>query len=141
MLAQSSLERSLNVAKVCNEIISITSGIHFVSVINKNGRMIHTKLSDDSNSKNLTQQELEMLYMQRVLQTCMNKELDKKLSSLDYTISGRDSMLEFIFPVNNEIIFIATNNDLCIQDTVKQVLELCRKFELKTKTEIGDEIT
>lgn len=82
-----------------------------------------------------------MLYMQRVLQTCMNKELDKKLGSLDYTISGRDSMLEFIFPVNNEIIFIATNNDLCIQDTVKQVLELCRKFDLKTKTEIGDEIT
>jgi hypothetical protein len=140
-LTQSRLERSLNVTKVCNEIISITSGIHFVSVINKNGRMIYTKLSDDSNSKNLTQQELEMLYMQRVLQTCMNKELDLKLGSLSYTISGRDSMLEFIFPVNNEIIFIVTNNDLSIQDTVKQILELCRGFELKTKMEIGDEVT
>ena len=131
----------MNVAKVCNEIISITSGIHFVSVIDKNGRMIYTKLSDDSNSKNLTQQELEMLYMQRVLQTCMNKELDKKLGSLSYTISGRDSMLEFIFPVNNEIIFIATNNDLCIKDTVKQILELSRGFEFKTKMENGDEVT
>ncbi len=103
--------------------------------------MIYTKQSDDSNSKNLTQQELEMLYIQRVLQTCMNKELDKKLGSLDYTISGRDSMLEFIFPVNNEIIFITANNDLSIQDIVKQVLELCREFNLITKMEIGDEVT
>jgi len=131
----------LKVVKVFNEIISIISGIHFVSIIDKNGRMIYTKLSDDSNSKNLTQQELEMLYMQRVLQTCMNKELDKKWGSLSYTISGRDSMLEFIFPVNNEIIFIATNNDLCIKDTVKQILELSRGFEFKTKMEIGDEVT
>ena len=139
-MASLSLERSLNVAKVCNNIISFIPGIHFVSVINKNGRMIDTKLSDDSNTKNLTQQELEMLYIQRALQTCMNKELDEKWGSLYYTISGRDSMLEFIFPFNNEIIFIATNNDLSIQDTVRQISELFKELELKTKIEVGDEI-
>jgi hypothetical protein len=140
-MAPLSLDRSLNVTKVCNEIISIISGIYFVSVINKNGRMIYTKQSSDNNTKNLTQEELEMLYMQRVLQTCMNKEFDKKLGLLHYTISGRDAMLEFIFPFDTEIIFIATNNDISIQHTVKQILELCRGFELKTKMEIGDEIT
>ena len=139
-MASLSLERSLNVAKICNKIISFIPGIHFVSVINKNGRMIDTKLSDDSNTKNLTQQELEMLYIQRALQTCMNKEFDKKLGSLHYTISGRDSMLEFIFPFNNEIIFIATNNDLSIQDTVRQISELFKELELKTMIETGDEI-
>lgn len=139
-MAPLSLERSLNVAKVCDKIISHIPGIHFVSVINKNGRMIDTKLSDDSNTKNLTQQELEMLYIQRALQTSMNKELDKKLGLLHYTISGRDSMLEFIFPFNNEIIFIATNNDLSIQDTVRQISEVFKRLELKTAIEIGDKI-
>lgn len=139
-MASLSLERSLKMAKVCNKIISFIPGIHFVSVINKNGRMIYTKLSDDSNTKNLTQQELEMLYIQRTLQTCMNKELDKKLGSLHYIISGRDCMLEFIFPFNNEIIFIVTNNDLSIQDTVSQISELFKELELKTMIEIGDEI-
>jgi hypothetical protein len=49
-------------------------------------------------------------------------------------------MLEFIFPFNNEIIFIAINNDLSIQDTVRQISELFKELELKTTIEVGDEI-
>jgi hypothetical protein len=139
-LVPQSLEQSLSVRKVCNRIIELIPGVHFVSVINKNGKMIDTKLSNDSNSKNLTQHELEMLYMQRVLQTCMNKELEKKLGSLCYTVSGRDSMLEFIFPIKSEIIFIAAKNDLSIQDTIKQISEICKECEFKAKIETGDEI-
>lgn len=44
-MASLSLERSLNMAKACNKIISFIPGIHFVSVINKNDRMI--KIGDE----------------------------------------------------------------------------------------------
>ena len=78
MLSPLKLERSLEISTLCQKIISLHSQILCVSAVNKNGRIIDSKLRDDSSTTNLSGQELEMLYMQRTLQTSMNKEFDKR---------------------------------------------------------------
>jgi len=127
-----SLEQSLEVSKLCQVIISLDPRIHVVSVVNKNGRILNTKLRNDSTTTNLTPQEIEMLYMQRVLQTSMSKELDAKLSELNYTISYRDFMSEIIFPLLNGIIFIGIDSDVPIQKLIKEILDVIYDYKVNS---------
>jgi hypothetical protein len=124
-------------SKLCQVIISLNPGIHFVSVVNKNGRILDTKLRNDSTTRNLTAQEIEMLVMQRVLQTSMNKELDEKLGSLNYTISCRASMLEVIFPFFNGIIFIGTESEIYIQKLIKKISEAINDYKFNSEQKIA----
>jgi hypothetical protein len=128
-------------SKLCQVIISLNPGIHFVSVVNKNGRIIDTKLRNDSTTRNLTAEEIEMLVMQRVLQTSMNKELDEKLGSLNYTISCRASMLEVIFPFFNGIIFIGTESEIYIQKLIKKILEAINDYKFNSEHKLTLEKT
>jgi hypothetical protein len=132
-MAPLSLEQSLEISKLCQTIISLNPGIHVVSVVNKNGRILNTKLRDESTTKNLTSQEIEMLFMQRVLQTSMNKELDAKLGSLNYTISYRDFMLELIFPLLNGIIFIGANSKIYNQNLIKRILYVINEYKFNSE--------
>jgi hypothetical protein len=138
-MAPLSLEQSLEISKLCQTIISLNPGIHVVSVVNKNGRILNTKLRNDSTTKNLTSQEIEMLCMQRVLQTSMNKELDAKLGSLNYTISYRDFMLELIFPLLNGIIFVGADSEIYIQKLIKKISEAINEYKFNSEHKITSE--
>ena len=135
-MAPLSLEQSLEISKLCQAIISLNPGIHVVSVVNKNGRILNTKLRNESTTKNLTSQEIEMLCMQRVLQTSMNKELDAKLGSLNYTISYRDFMLELIFPLLNGIIFVGADSEIYIQKLIKKISEAINEYKFNSEHKI-----
>jgi hypothetical protein len=132
-MAPLSLEQSLEISKLCEVIISLNPGIHVVSVVNKNGRILNTKLRNDSTTKNLTSQETEMLCMQRVLQMSMNKELDAKLGSLNYTISYRNFMLELIFPLLNGIIFVGADSEIYIQKLIKKISEAINNYKFDSQ--------
>jgi len=136
-----SLEQSLEISKLCQIIISLDPRIHVVSVVNKNGRILNTKLRNDSTTTNLTSQEIEMLYMQRVLQTSMSKELDAKLSALNYTISYRDFMLELIFPLLNGIIFIGVDSEIHIQKLIKEISDVIYDYKINSYHKITSEKT
>lgn len=119
-----SLEQSLEISNVCQDILSISPEIHFSCYINRNGRIVESKFCDDGLITDLSSQELEMRYMQCKLQSTMNKEFEDKIGRLDYTLICRESTLELIFPFFDGIIFIVANKDLLFSDTCKKISAL-----------------
>lgn len=70
-----------------------------------------------------------MLYMQRKLQTSMNKELDEKFGTMNYIVVERSSVLEFIFPFYDGIILVVTRSEITIQHFAKKISKIILKFE------------
>jgi hypothetical protein len=124
----------LETVHLCQRIFSLSTQIHCTSVVNKNGRILETKLRNDSPTAKLTSQELEMLYMQRTLQANMNKEFDEKLGTYTYTITERDSSIEFIFPCNREIVFVSATPKIA-KNITKKILDVIKEFELSPRIE------
>ena len=129
MMTSLNLEQSLEISNLCHRIASLNSQICSISCINKNGRVIETKLCDDRIFTDLSPQELEMLYMQRKLQTSMNRELDEKFGTMNYIVSDRDSVLEFIFPFYDGIILVITRPEIIIQNFAKKTSKIITKFK------------
>jgi hypothetical protein len=73
--------------------------VNLVAIINKNGRIIDSEFNNSGNLNHISTQELEMITMQRSLQTAMIKEFDNKLSFFKNTITLRDSLVEFVIQV------------------------------------------
>jgi hypothetical protein len=119
-----SLEQSLEISNVCQDILSISPEIHFSCYINRNGRIVESKFRDDGLITDLSSQELEMRYMQCKLQSTMNKEFEDKIGRLDYTLICRESTLELIFPFFDGIIFIVANKNLLFSDIYKKISNL-----------------
>jgi len=123
-----SLEQSLGISNMCQDILSIDNKIHFSCYINRNGRIVESKLCDDGLITDLTSHELEMRWMQCKLQSSMNMEFEEKVGHLEYTLVCRESTLEFIFPFYESVIFVITNKEIPIQSTGKKILELINIF-------------
>ncbi|MGI0056699.1 MAG: hypothetical protein ACREAK_04915, partial [Nitrosarchaeum sp.] len=94
----SNLEQNLELTRLCQDILASNDQIYFVSIINKNGKYTESKFRNDRIIKNLTPQEIQMLYMQRTLQSSLTKEFDDVLGLLDFITIQRETLLEFIFP-------------------------------------------
>ena len=131
------LERGLDISKMCQDILSMHTKTRCSSFINKNGRIIESRFRDDSNSIPLTEQELEMLYMQCKLQSSMNGEFDGKLGSLNYTLICRESTLDFIFPFYDGVIFVSMDKDIPIHDMSDKILKLVQ-FQSKPTVEFDE---
>lgn len=111
LIPHTTLERSL-VANLCQDILFSSEEIHFVSVINKNGRKIEIKIRNDRVIKDLTPQELDMFYMQRSLQASMSQEFDNRIDFLRYVILNRGSKLELVFPFSLGIVVVMTEPNI-----------------------------
>ena len=124
-----SLEQSLGISKMCQDILSLDCKIHFSCYINRNGRIAGPKFCNDGLITDLTSQELEMRYMQCKLQSSMNKEFEEKIGHLDYTLICRKSSLEVIFPFYDGIFFIITDKRIEIQRVCKEIIEFINVFK------------
>ena len=124
----SSLEQSLEISNMCQDILSIHPKIHFSCYINRNGRIVESRLCDDRLIKDLTSHELEIRHMQCKLQSSMNQEFEDKVGHLDYTLICRESIFEFIFPFYEGIIFVIVDKEIPIQSTSKKILQLMTVF-------------
>ena len=128
VLRSTSLEQSLEISNMCQDILSIHPKIHFSCYINRNGRIVESRLCDDRLIKDLTSQELEMRHMQCKLQSSMNQEFEDKVGHLDYTLICRESIFEFIFPFYEGVIFVIVDKEIPIQSTSKKILQLMTVF-------------
>ena len=116
---------------MCQDILSIHPNTHHSSVINKNGRIIKSRFHDNGNRIPLTEQELEILYMQCKLQSSMNEEFDDKLGSMNYILVCRESTLNFIFPFYDCVVFVIMDKDMPFQDIGEKILKLLVRFQSK----------
>jgi len=123
------LERNLELSKLCQDILASNDRIYFVTAINKNGRPLESKFRDERIITKLKSQEIEMLYMQRSLQSSLTTEFDDLLGPLDSITIQRETMLEFIFPLSNGIIFVMTDLDVVSRYLAKTISFIIRDFE------------
>ena len=129
-----SLERSLAISHLIKEIISSNEHIHFVSSINKNGRVTEYELGNDRIITNMTKQEKEMLFMQRTLQNSLAKEFDDIIGPLDCITLQRETLLEFIFPYSEGLIFVLSDLEVIPRFLSKKISLMLRDFEWMIST-------
>lgn len=97
-------ESSSEISELCGSILSVDRGLVFVAAINKLGRITESKFRSDKILKNLTEEELKMLFMQSTLQASMIKDFDNKLGPFKYTMIEREAITIFVFPFYDRII-------------------------------------
>lgn len=127
------LERNLELTRLCQDILASNDRIYFVSTINKNGKPTESKFRNERIIKNLTSPEIEMLYMQRTLQSSLNKEFDDVLGPLDFITIQRETLLEFVFPFSNGVVLVMADLDVISRYLAKTISFLIRDFECRLK--------
>ena len=69
-----------------------------------------------------------MITMQRSLQTAMIKEFDNKLSFFKNTITLRNSLVEFVYPLDNGILLVISKTDVNIKQLSDRLFSLISRF-------------
>lgn len=123
-----SLKRALTRSELCKTICLISNDINLVAILNKNGRIIDSKFNNSENLNHISVQELEMITMQRTLQTTMIKEFDNKLSFFRNTITLRKSLVEFVYPLDDEILLVISKADIDIKQLSDKLFSLISGF-------------
>ena len=133
LMHTTNLERNLELTRLCQDILASNDRIYFVSTINKNGKHTESKFRNERIIKNLTLQEIEMLYMQRTLQSSLNQEFDDILGPLDFITIQRETLLEFVFPFSNGVVLVMADLDVVSRYLAKTISFLIRDFECRLK--------
>ncbi|MCE9617344.1 MAG: hypothetical protein K8Q88_03135 [Nitrosarchaeum sp.] len=71
--------------------------------------------------------------MQQTLQSSLTKEFDDVLGPLDFITIQRETLLEFIFPFSNGVVFVMADLDIVSRYLAKTISFLIRDFECKIK--------
>lgn len=127
------LEQTLEISGLCKSILQIDKGVICVSVINKRGRIIESESRAEDLLRCLSKTEIEMLYMQRALQTSMIRELDRKHGGWNCTVTERDFVTEVILPLGEGLVFVMLDSGAktdCFMQTLKQTI-VSRMFSRK----------
>jgi hypothetical protein len=118
------LERSQKIVKICQGILSRERHVHSVSVLSRNGRVIESRFRDDSTVAGLSRRDLEMLYMQRVLQGSMSREFDDRLGALRFTVRYREGLIEVAVPFHGGLILVLGDEHLQVSSAAGHVSEI-----------------
>ena len=133
MMDRLSFEQTKPFSKLCKDIISLDDKVALVSIINKKGRVIESECSENKIIENLSHNELEMLFMQRTLQTSMIQDLDDKLGKFNIAMIQRESFTEYVFSFYGGVILVILNSH-AENNIVNQVSELLNGIDAFGKT-------
>ena len=126
-------ETSVEITQLCDEILASNNHIFLVSSINRKGKSTECSYRNDRILQNMSKQEVEMYFMQRTLQTCLNMEFDNLIGPLNYIVIQRESFLELIFPYSQGIILLNCDLEIIPNLLGKKTLLMIRDFDLKRK--------
>lgn len=130
MLGILSFEQIRLVSEFCKDIIAQNEDVLFVCAINKNGRIIDMEKQDSTVLSTLTKHESEIIFMQRILQVSMMRDLDEKLGKLNFAILEREYYAECLIPFyDGAILAFFDSHD--IRETAKQILRQIQSLDLK----------
>lgn len=127
-MSNNSLKWALERSELCRTVCLMNKDIDLVAIINKNGRIIDSEFNNNENLNHISTQELEMITMQRSLQTAMIKEFDNKLSFFKNTITLRNSLVEFVYPLDNGILLVISKTDVDIKQLSDKLFSLISRF-------------
>ena len=123
-------------SELCNAVFLMNKDVDLVAIINKNGRMVESKFAKDTDLNRLSDSQLEMIAMQRSLQTTMMKEFDQNLSSFYQTIAMRESHVEFVCNLDEEILLVISNVNVDVKQFSTNLSSLVSGFRVPTSNVI-----
>ena len=119
-------------SELCNAVFLMNKDVDLVAIINKNGSIVESKFGKDTDLRCLSGSQLEMIAMQRSLQTRMIKEFDQNLSSFDQTITIRKNHVEFVCSLDEEVLFIISNANVDVRQFSTNISSLISAFHTPT---------
>jgi hypothetical protein len=93
------------------------------AIINKKGRVTEVQRKEEFTC--LDQKDLEMLFMQRALQTTMIKESDGKLGSFTYTLTKREKFFEYTMQIDEGMMMLI----LCSASSCSEIISVIEKID------------
>jgi hypothetical protein len=119
-------------SELCNAVFLMNKDVDLVAIINKNGRVVESKFAKDTDLSRLSDSQLEMIAMQRSLQTTMMKEFDQNLSPFHQTITMRESHVEFVCNLDEEVLLVISNVNVDVKQFSTNVSSLVSGFHAPT---------
>ena len=124
-------------SELCNAIFLMNKDVDLVAIINKNGSIVESKFGKDTDLRCLSGSQLEMIAMQRSLQTTMMKEFDQNLSPFDQTITMRESHVEFVCNLDEEVLLVISNINVDVKQFSSDISSLVSGFHAPTNIMVG----
>ena len=125
-------------SELCNAVFLMNKDVDLVAIINKNGRVVESKFAKDTDLSRLSDSQLEMIAMQRSLQTTMMKEFDQNLSSFHQTIAMRESHVEFVCNLDEEVLLVISNVNIDIKQFSTNLSSLVSGFHVPTSNVMAE---
>jgi|SRR5579872_2469033 len=116
----STIQKSLEIEKLCSSILSINKNIQSVSVINKNGRPLENMTRGSTDI--IPYKENEMLLMQCALTISMGRDFDEYFGQIGYTFVARKNLSMFSFPIDNNVILVTSKADISPITIARKIL-------------------
>ena len=118
---------------ICSNISQIDENIELIAVLNNKGRAIEMTSKENGINKDLTPMKREMLFMESVLKSNMNKEHNHEFGNVHSSILEREKFTVFSFEMLEYVILIISKpiiNPMELKNKISETIINSRKVEL-----------
>ena len=118
---------------LCRNIANIDENIELVAVLNNKGRAIEMITKEEGINRDLPPQKREMLFMEFVLKSNMNKEHNQEFGRVFSSILEREKFTVLSFEISDYVLLVITKpftNPIEIKNRISETIICCRRVEL-----------
>jgi hypothetical protein len=118
---------------LCCNISQIDENIELIAVLNNKGRAIEMTAKENGVNKDLTPMKREMLFMESVLKSNMNKEHNHEFGNVYSSILEREKFTVFSFEMSEYVILVISKtiiNPMELKNKISETIISSRKVEL-----------
>ena len=118
---------------LCSNIAKIDDNIELVAVLNNKGRAIEMIAKEDGINRDFPPQKREMLFMEYVLKSNMNKEHNHEFGRVFSSILEREKFTVLSFEILEYVLLVITKsiiNPIEIKNKISETIINNRKAEL-----------
>src|SRR6202158_2110666 len=118
---------------LCCNIAQIDENIELIAVLNNKGRAIEMTAKENGVNKDLTPMKREMLFMESVLKSNMNKEHNHEFGNVYSSILERENITVFSFEKLEYVILVISKtliNPMELKNKISETIISSRKVEL-----------
>ncbi len=107
--------------KKCDKLLMMQK-IRFAGVVNHLGHLVAGGFRNDIFPLE-DDVDMRKLYMQLALKVSMRKDFDYCLGPVKFSVSRREKVVMFSFPLGNKFLLVSTEPDINIESTAKLILD------------------
>ncbi|MGB9124152.1 MAG: DUF6659 family protein [Nitrosotalea sp.] len=118
---------------LCSSIAKIDDNIELVAVLNNKGRAIEMNAKENGINRDLPPQKREMLFMEYVLKSNMNKEHNHEFGKVFSSILEREKFTVLSFEILEYVLLVITKsitNPIDLKNRISETIISSRRVEL-----------